>query len=155
MKSKASRGMKWLYCLTLITVIFPSGMYGATSWAGLAAGGGLFSGGLLLLLVVPIIYRVILVARDPDRLAAYVSSARIKLLRNLAIFFMTIGLFVHSLSSLSTPSRWVSSANPVMAEWLSLSWVFSSTYFPVQACWDCLCLKLVGCLDLKHMSKRG
>lgn len=45
MKTEASRFLKWMYCLTLITVIFPSGMYGAASWAGLATGGGLLSGG--------------------------------------------------------------------------------------------------------------
>ena len=42
MKTEASRFLKWLYCLTLITVIFPSGMYGAASWTGLAMGGGLY-----------------------------------------------------------------------------------------------------------------
>lgn len=92
MRTESSRGLKWLYCLTLITVIFPSGMYGAASWAGLATGGGLFSRGMLLLLIVPIVYRIVLVARDPDKLTAYVSSTRIKILRNLAIFFMATGL---------------------------------------------------------------
>ena len=92
MKTESSRGLKWLYCLTLITLIFPSGMYGAASWAGLVTGGGLLSGGMLLLLIVPLIYRIIVVARNPHTLDAYITSTRIKILRNLAIFFMATGL---------------------------------------------------------------
>lgn len=94
MKIEASRSLKWLYCLTLVTIIFPSGMFGASGWMGLVTGGGLFSGGIfaLIFLLAIFIYRIVVVARNPSTLDAYVASARIKLLRYLAIFMMGAGL---------------------------------------------------------------
>lgn len=94
MKTEASRSLKWLYCLTLITAIFPSGLFGTAGWVGLATGGGLFSGGIIAVAILLgiFIYRIVLVARNPHTLDAYITSTRIKLMRYLGIFLMTIGL---------------------------------------------------------------
>ncbi|MHB1619274.1 MAG: hypothetical protein ACYCTY_04720 [Sulfuricella sp.] len=94
MKTEASRSLKWLYCLTLIAAIFPSGLLGAAGWVGLATGGGLFSGGIvaLAILLAIFIYRIVLVVRNPHTLDAYITGTRIKLLRYLAIFLMVAGL---------------------------------------------------------------
>src|SRR5450759_3491203 len=94
MKAEASRSLKWLYCLTLLAAIFPSGLFGAAGWVGLATGGGLFSGGLvaLAILLAIFIYRIVLVVRSPHTLDAYVTSTPAKLLRNLGIVLMVIGL---------------------------------------------------------------
>lgn len=96
MKIEASRLVKWLYCLTLITAIIPSGLFGAAGWVGLATGGGILSGGIFaivfLLVIFIFIYRIVLVARNPHRLDAYIPSTRVKFLRYLGIFLMAIGL---------------------------------------------------------------
>lgn len=94
MKIEASRSLKWLYCLTLIAAIFPSGLFGAAGWIGLATGGGLLGGGIiaLVILLAIFIYRIALVARNPHTLDAYIASTRIKLMRYLGVFLMTIGL---------------------------------------------------------------
>lgn len=94
MKTQASRTLKWLYCLTLIAAIFPSGLLGAAGWVGLATGGGLFSGGVFVvaILLAIVITRIVRVVRCSHTLDAYVTSTPIKLLRYLAIFLMVIGL---------------------------------------------------------------
>ena len=94
MKTEASSSLKWLYCLTLIAAIFPSGLLGAASWVGLATGGGLLSGGIVAVAILLVLfgYRIVLVVRGPHTLDAYIASTRIKLLRNFGIFLMAIGL---------------------------------------------------------------
>ncbi len=94
MKIEASRSLKWLYCLTLISVIFPSGLFGGASWVGLATGGGIFSGGIFVagILLIIFIYRVVLIVRSPHTLDAYITSTRLKLLRYSGILLMVIGL---------------------------------------------------------------
>ena len=94
MKAEASRNLKWLYCLTLIAAIFPSGLFGAAGWVGLATGGGMLGGGIfvLVILLAIFIYRIVLVARSPHTLDAYITSTPVKLLRYLGIFLMVIGL---------------------------------------------------------------
>ncbi len=94
MKTKASRSLKWLYCLILIVIIFPSGMLGASGWVGFATGGGLFTGGIvgLAILLAIFIYRIVLVVRSPHTLDAYVTSTPVKVLRNFGIVLMVIGL---------------------------------------------------------------
>jgi len=94
MKTEASRTLKWLYCLTLIAAIFPSGIYGAAGWVGLATGGSMLSGGIVVLVILLAIFicRIILVVRRPHTLDAYITSTPIKLLRYLGIFLMAAGL---------------------------------------------------------------
>ena len=94
MKTETSRALKWLYCLTLIAGIFPSGLFGASGWIGLATGGGMFSGGLaaLAIFLAVFIYRIVLVVRNPHRLDAYITSTSVRLLRNFGIFLMIAGL---------------------------------------------------------------
>lgn len=94
MKTKASRSLKWLYCLTLIAGIFPSGVFGAAGWVGLATGGGIFGGGIfaIAILLAIFIYRIVLVARNPHTLDSYITGTRIKLLRYFGIFLMGVGL---------------------------------------------------------------
>ena len=94
MKTEISRSVKWLYCLTLIAGIFPSGLFGASGWIGLATGGGMFSGGLVAVAIflAVFIYRIVLVVRDPHRLDAYVTSTSVRLLRILGIVLMVAGL---------------------------------------------------------------
>jgi hypothetical protein len=93
-KTEAGRSLKWLYCLVLIATIFPTGKLGAWGWVGLVTGGGVFSGGIvgLAILLAIFIYRIIVVARNPHTLDAYVTSGRLKLLRNFGIFLMVVGL---------------------------------------------------------------
>lgn len=94
MKTEASRSLKWLYCLTLVAAIYPTGLMGAAGWVGLATGGGIFSGGIIAVAIflAIFIYRIVLVIRSPYTLDAYITSTKIKLLRNLAIFLMATGL---------------------------------------------------------------
>lgn len=94
MKTEASRSLKWLYCLTLIAIIFPTGMYGAAGWVSLATGGGMLGGGMiaLIILLTIFIYRIVVVVRNPHTLDAYITGTRIKFLRYLAIFLMVVGL---------------------------------------------------------------
>lgn len=94
MKAVASRKLKWLYCLTLITAIFPSGLFGGAGWVALATGGGMLGGGIFVLaiLLAIFIYRIVLVARSPHTLDAYITSTPVKLLRYLGLFLMEIGL---------------------------------------------------------------
>lgn len=94
MKTEASRSLKWLYCLTLIAAIIPSGLFGAAGWVGLAVSGGALNGGVLaMVILLPIfIYRIVVVVRSPHTLDAYIASVPVKLLRYLAIFFMIVGL---------------------------------------------------------------
>lgn len=94
MKTEASRSLKWLYCLTLIAAIFPSGLFGAAGWVGLATGGGIFSGGIVALAILLTIFicRIVLVVRSPHTLDAYITSTPVRLLRNLGIVLMVIGL---------------------------------------------------------------
>lgn len=94
MKTEASNLIKWLYCLTLIAGIFPSGIFGASGWVGLAMGGGMFGGGLvaIAILLAAFIYRIVVVVRHPHTLDAFIPSTRIKLLRKFGIFLMGIGL---------------------------------------------------------------
>jgi hypothetical protein len=94
MKTEASKSLKWLYCLTLIAAIFPTGIFGAAGWVGLATGGGLLSGGIIAvaILLAVFIYRIVLVTRNRHTLDAYIANTRIKLLRNIGIFLMIIGL---------------------------------------------------------------
>ncbi|MDD2701209.1 MAG: hypothetical protein PHH36_08210 [Sideroxydans sp.] len=94
MKTEASRSLKWLYCLTLIAVIFPSGVFGAAGWIGLATGGGLFRGGIIMMLILLglFIYRIVLVVRHSHTLNAFIPGARIKVMRRFGIFLMAVGL---------------------------------------------------------------
>lgn len=94
MKTEARRSLKWLYCLTLIAAIFPSGLFGATGWVGLATGGGMLRAGIfaLAILLAIFIYRIVLVVRSPHTLDAYITSTPVKLLRYLGIFLMVAGL---------------------------------------------------------------
>lgn len=94
MQAEASRSLKWLYCLTLIAVIFPSGVLGAAGWVGLATGGGLFRGGIIMMLILLslFIYRIVLVVRNSQTLHALIPSTRIKILRRIGIFLMAVGL---------------------------------------------------------------
>jgi len=93
-RAEAGRPLKWLYCLTLIAAIFPKGWFGAVGWVGLATGGGGLNGWILAVVIflVIVIYRIILVARNPHMLDAYIVNTRIKLLRYFGIFLMSIGL---------------------------------------------------------------
>jgi hypothetical protein len=92
--TEAGRSLKWLYCLVLIATIFPSGKLGVSGWVGLATGGGIFNGGIVGLAIVLaiFIYRIVVVARNPHTLDAYVTSKGIKLLRNFGILLMVVGL---------------------------------------------------------------
>lgn len=94
MKTKVSRSLKWLYCLTLIAAIIPSGLFGAAGWVGLATGGGILSGGMLSVVTLLAIFicRAVLVMRNPHTLDAYITSMPVKLLRYLGIFLMVVGL---------------------------------------------------------------
>jgi len=93
-KTETSSSVKWLYCLTLVTAVIPSGIFGATAWVGLATGGGILSGGIvaLIVLLAICIYRIAVVVRNPHTLDAYITSTRLKMLRSLSIFSMVIGL---------------------------------------------------------------
>jgi hypothetical protein len=54
----------------------------------------MFSGGLVVVAIflAAFIYRIVLVARNPHRLDAYVTNTPVRLLRNLGILLMVLGL---------------------------------------------------------------
>lgn len=94
MKLKASRSLKWLYCLSLIAAIFPTGIFGAAGWMGLVTGRGILQGGFIFVIPFLLIvgYRVFLVARRPHTLDSYITGKGIKALRVIGIFLMAIGM---------------------------------------------------------------
>jgi hypothetical protein len=94
MERKASKFLKWLYCLTLVAMIVPSGMLGASGMVGMATGGGLLGHGALvaLLLVVGFLFRIYQIVRFPNTLDVYVSGMFSKALRGLGVFLMIVGL---------------------------------------------------------------
>jgi hypothetical protein len=94
MERKAGKLLKWLYCLTLVAMIFPSGLLGASGMVGMATGGGLMSYGMFigLLFVIGLLYRIFLVVRFQNTLDAFVSGKFVKALRGVGIFLMVVGL---------------------------------------------------------------
>lgn len=94
MKLEVSRSMKWLYCLTLIAAIFPTGVFGASGWMGLVTGGGLLQGGFIFVIPLLLIvgYRVFLVTRKPHTLDSCITGKGIKALRVMGIVLMVIGM---------------------------------------------------------------
>ncbi|HWW04228.1 hypothetical protein [Collimonas sp.] len=90
MKLSASKPLKWLYCLTLVAIIFPSGLKGANGWTALVTGGGLLPGGVILWLPI-FVWRIFVVVRNPDALDAIVTGKFVKALRLFSIFLMLLG----------------------------------------------------------------
>lgn len=94
MKTEASRALKWLYCLSLIAAVIPLGLFGAAGWVGLATGGGMLGGSIVVLAIMLslFVYRIVLVVRRPHTLDAFIPSTRIKIMRYFGIFLMIVGL---------------------------------------------------------------
>jgi len=90
----AGKFLKWLYCLTLVAMIVPSGLLGASGAVGMATGGGLIGGGpiVALLLVAGMVYRIYQVVRFSGALDVYVSGSGGKVVHGLGIFLMIVGL---------------------------------------------------------------
>jgi hypothetical protein len=90
--TRATGRLRALYCLSLLTWIFPGMVFGASSWIGLATGGGLLMfPQLVAVLVIFFLYRVYQVIRHADALDADLSSAGIRALRAVGIAGMLIG----------------------------------------------------------------
>lgn len=94
MKTKAGLALKWLYCVSLIAAVIPSGLFGAAGWVGLATGGGMLGGSIVVLTIVLgiVVYRIVVVVRRPHTLDAFIPSTRIKIMRYFGIFLMIVGL---------------------------------------------------------------
>ena len=94
MSIKANGYLRTLYCLALVLTLFPTGLFGASGFVGLAVGGGLLGIGMLFLLpiLVAIIYRVFLVIRYKDRLDAIHVNGLTKFIRWLGILLMVLGV---------------------------------------------------------------
>ena len=94
MKISATRTIKWLYCLAIISVIFTSKLIEPGAAIIVMASGGV-SGMLLVigpvLLLAFIIYRVNSVARHSHTLDAYITSEAIRALRTISIAAMFVG----------------------------------------------------------------
>lgn len=94
MKIVASRKLKWLYCLTLASLILPN-FIGASAWVGMTMGRDssmLGVGIFLLILMAAYVWRIAIVALRSGTLDAYVSGNALKYLRLLGIFLMAVGL---------------------------------------------------------------
>ena len=94
MKIPATRTIKWLYCLAIVSVIFTSKLLEPGAWIILMASGGisgmmLFIGPILLLAFI--IYRVYSVARYSHTLDAYITSGSVRALRTISIAAMFVG----------------------------------------------------------------
>lgn len=95
MKIVATKWLRWLYCLTLISSLLPL-LVGMTGYVGLAVGGGMgglpFAGILVLAVIALYVWRVVVVARHSSTLDSFVTSTRLKLLRGLGIVLMLLGV---------------------------------------------------------------
>lgn len=95
MRIEGTVWLKALYCLTLLGMIFPSALYGASGWVGPATGGGMLAaiglGGLVVTLAL-VLYRVFTVVRVGASLDAFVHSVIIRGLRIIGILCMLAGL---------------------------------------------------------------
>lgn len=91
----ASRKLKWLYCLTLATGLFPTVLSGISGWIAMAVGGR-WLGGLGIYGILPIlilsIYRIVTVAKMQSALGAFVTRRSVKVLRLLGISGMSVGV---------------------------------------------------------------
>ena len=85
----ASKLLKLLYCMTLVAMVVPAGLLGATGAVGMAVGGPSIGG---LIFSVWAIYRIYQVVRFQDALDVFVSNKGGKILRGLGIFLMIVGL---------------------------------------------------------------
>jgi hypothetical protein len=91
MKLEASKKLKWLYCLTLITSILPT-IFGASGWMGLATGNVLGPALVFLLFWIAIyLVRIWLVVRHSTTLDSFAPTIFTRGLRKLGIALMTLG----------------------------------------------------------------
>ena len=93
MTVSANPGIRWLYCLAIISAVLPPEFYGAwirSVTEGTTYAKTLFAGNFLLLPLF--VYRVYLVARYPYTLDAHIPNGGIRTLRVLAVIAMLIGI---------------------------------------------------------------
>jgi len=105
MNQRAGKLLKCLYCLTVVAMIIPAGLLGASGWVGLAMGGGFIGAQQYVGLVIAgwFIYRVYQVVRFPDALDVYVSGMVVKLFRVSGIVLMMLGLVFSTLIAFVKP----------------------------------------------------
>jgi hypothetical protein len=92
MPHSASLKLRWLYCLAIVSAIFPLGVSGwVTMSLGVSTLGTVpFLGPLVLLLIG--LVRIYQVATDAERLDAYEVSGLLRLLRVAGIVGMSLGV---------------------------------------------------------------
>jgi hypothetical protein len=92
MKQPATNSLRWLYCLAILSVIFPTGMSG---WVAMTVGGSPFQVipyiGAIVFLALGI-WRMYLVIRHAGTLESFVYSGLLKFLRVVGIIGMVIGV---------------------------------------------------------------
>jgi len=88
-----SIGLRCLYCLAVLSAIFP---YGMSSWVALTLG----TAGMSRILLIPTvlfgvlgIWRIFLVARYRETLGAYVFDGALRILRVIGLIGMFIAVF--------------------------------------------------------------
>jgi hypothetical protein len=86
--------IRWLYCLTLLSVLVSASLLGVSGAVAMAYGIGILSGRtiILLLIVVGSLYRIVQVARFPAALDVNITGFGIRMLRSIGVFLMCLGL---------------------------------------------------------------
>ena len=94
MQQEANKLLKWLYCLALISSIFPPLLMGPYGWIAVASSGGVMRGvGIIVIAFSAIyLYRVALVVRHENTLDAFITGKLVRSLRVLGIILMALGL---------------------------------------------------------------
>lgn len=86
--------IRWLYCLTLISVLFSASLLGVSGAVAMVYGIGMLGGRtiILLLIVVASLYRIVRVARFPSTLDVNITGFWVRMLRRAGVFLMCVGL---------------------------------------------------------------
>jgi hypothetical protein len=94
MQQEANKLLKWLYCLALISSIFPPLLTGPFGWIAVFSGGGVMrSVGIIVITLSAIyLYRVVLVVRHENTLDAFITGKLVRSFRVLGIILMALGL---------------------------------------------------------------
>lgn len=88
---RASATLRALYCLALLTWVFPGMIFGASGWIGLATGGLWFGAAGTLAVLTLVLFRCYQVIRHADALDARLEGKTTRALRAIGIFGMAIG----------------------------------------------------------------
>ncbi|HEX3912705.1 MAG TPA: hypothetical protein VHW71_04295 [Steroidobacteraceae bacterium] len=86
--------IRWLYSLTLLSILFSVSLLGVSGAVGMVYGIGMSPGRtiILLLIVVASLYRIVRVARFPPALDVNITGLGVRMLRGGGVFLMCVGI---------------------------------------------------------------